>query len=179
MTTEKRKGGGGKLNRSETVTVRLDPKLRYLAELAARRQRRTLSSYIEWAVEESLGSITEGPGEDEGESLKTLADELWDVDEADRLLLLVRNAPAFMTVDEQRIWKVTRESPYFLYGERDQHGRWHCIQSVDAVIMSRYREHYEAIKKVAMGELRPSDLPQWDEENALVAVRVERVKGGF
>jgi hypothetical protein len=45
-----RKGGGGKLSRSETVTVRLDPKLRYLAELAARLHRRTLSSYIEWAI---------------------------------------------------------------------------------------------------------------------------------
>ena len=49
MATEnpesKRKGGGGKLARSETVTVRLDPKLRYLAELAARIQRRSVSSF--------------------------------------------------------------------------------------------------------------------------------------
>ena len=50
----KRRGGGGKLARSETVTVRLAPKLRYLAELAARKQRRTLSSFIEWAIEETL-----------------------------------------------------------------------------------------------------------------------------
>ena len=45
-----RKGGGGKLSRSETVTVRLDPRLRYLAELAARLHRRTLSSYVEWEI---------------------------------------------------------------------------------------------------------------------------------
>ena len=32
---KKRKKGGGKLTRSEIVTVRLDPKLRYLSELAA------------------------------------------------------------------------------------------------------------------------------------------------
>ena len=51
---EMRRGGGGKLARTETVTVRLDPKLRYLAELAARVHRRTLSSYIEWAIKESL-----------------------------------------------------------------------------------------------------------------------------
>ena len=51
---EMRKGGGGKLSRSETVTVRLDPKLRYLAELAARLHRRTLSSYIEWSIKEAL-----------------------------------------------------------------------------------------------------------------------------
>jgi hypothetical protein len=39
---ESKRKGGGKLSRSETVTVRLDPKLRYLAELAALKQRRTL-----------------------------------------------------------------------------------------------------------------------------------------
>ena len=48
------KAGGGKLARSEVVTVRLDPRLRYLANLVARKQRRTLSSFIEWAIEESL-----------------------------------------------------------------------------------------------------------------------------
>jgi hypothetical protein len=37
--------------------VRLDPKLRYLAELAARKQRRTVSSFIEWTIEEALKNI--------------------------------------------------------------------------------------------------------------------------
>jgi len=52
-----RGGGGGKLNRSETVTIRLDPKLRYLTELAARQQRRTLSSFIEWAIDSALKDV--------------------------------------------------------------------------------------------------------------------------
>jgi predicted HicB family RNase H-like nuclease len=43
--------------RSITVGVRLDPKVRYLAELAARKQRRSLSSFIEWVVQESFGRI--------------------------------------------------------------------------------------------------------------------------
>ena len=46
-----------KLNRSETVTVRLDPRLNYLAELAGRAQRRTKSSFIEWAVQEAVRSL--------------------------------------------------------------------------------------------------------------------------
>ena len=83
MAEEKRKGGGGKLARSETVTVRLDPKLRYLAELAARLHRRTLSSYIEWSIEASLGNnrLTTDPN---GASIRDEAEELWDVDDADR-----------------------------------------------------------------------------------------------
>lgn len=98
---EKRKGGGGKLTRSETVTVRLDPKLRYLAELAARKQRRTLSSFIEWAVEDSLNRVYL-------REYSTIADEaggLWDLDPSDRLIKLAESHPDLLTYEEQRIWK--------------------------------------------------------------------------
>ena len=46
--------GGSKLNRSVTATIRLTPQMRYMAELAARKQRRTFSSFVEWAVVEAL-----------------------------------------------------------------------------------------------------------------------------
>ncbi len=45
---------GGKLSRTETVTVRLDPRLNYLCELAGRAQRRTKSGFIEWAVQRAI-----------------------------------------------------------------------------------------------------------------------------
>jgi hypothetical protein len=54
----RRRPGGGKLSRSETVTVRLDPKLNYLCDLAARGQRRTKSSFIEWAIDNALKYVT-------------------------------------------------------------------------------------------------------------------------
>jgi len=105
-----RSGGGGKLSRSETVTVRLDPKLRYLATLAARKQRRTLSSFIEWAVEEALKrvQIVEAPDP------KTVIDEgenLWDVDEPDRFVKLAQHFPELLTFEEQSLWKSIREDP--------------------------------------------------------------------
>jgi hypothetical protein len=94
-------GGRGKLSRSEIVTVRLDPKLRYLAELAARKQRRTLSSFIEWAIEQSLTEVklTE---------TSTLADEahaLWDVDECDRFIKLALHDEGLLNYREQVLWK--------------------------------------------------------------------------
>lgn len=49
-----------KVRRSETVTVRLDPRMNYLAELAARSQRRTKSSFIEWAVQEAIKGMDLG-----------------------------------------------------------------------------------------------------------------------
>src|ERR1700737_1533196 len=104
----KRRSGGGKLSRSETVTVRLDPKLRYLANLAARRQRRTLSSFIEWAVQESLPHvIISGGGYNVAPTtVAEVGNELWDVDDADRFAKLALRFPDTLTHDEQILWKL-------------------------------------------------------------------------
>ncbi|MBL8420196.1 MAG: hypothetical protein JNK92_06125 [Dechloromonas sp.] len=114
MAEEKRKGGGGKLARSETVTVRLDPKLRYLAELAARKQRRTVSSFIEWAVAQSFKEVDlyQGTGYngDDDITIEHEAARLWDIDEAERFVKLAISYPDLLTHDEQVRWKVLTDS---------------------------------------------------------------------
>ena len=114
MAEEKRKGGGGKLARSETVTVRLDPKLRYLAELAARKQRRTVSSFIEWAVEQSFSSVPlyQGTGYngDDSVTIEHEAARLWDIDESERFIKLAISYPDLLTHEEQVRWKVLSDS---------------------------------------------------------------------
>jgi hypothetical protein len=110
---EKRKGAGGKLSRSETVTVRLDPKLRYLAELASRKQRRTLSSYIEWAIEKSLESVVLEVSHEQHQPGQTLANEsvaLWDVGESERFVKLAISYPDLLTHEEQERWKMLSDS---------------------------------------------------------------------
>jgi len=114
MAEEKRKGGGGKLARSETVTVRLDPKLRYLAELAARKQRRTVSSFIEWAVEHSFGNVDlyQGTGYngDNSVSVEDASASLWDIDDSERFVKLAISYPDLLNHDEQVRWKVLTDS---------------------------------------------------------------------
>ena len=50
----------GKELRAATMSVRLSPRLRYLAELAARKQHRTLSKFIVWAIEKALEQVQLG-----------------------------------------------------------------------------------------------------------------------
>ena len=113
MAEEKRKGGG-KLARSETITVRLDPKLRYLAELAARKQRRTVSSYVESAVAQSFKDVTlhigSGYNGDEDLTIQDEAARLWDIDESERFVKLAISYPDLLTHDEQVRWKVLTDS---------------------------------------------------------------------
>ncbi len=122
--------------RTAATTIRFDPRLRYLADIAARVQRRTFTSFIEWAVEEALKSVQikagdnpygdnneplygDGPTnaiagrKDQGAlsySIAARAHEIWDVDEADRFVKLATMFYHLLDIDEQRLWKRINES---------------------------------------------------------------------
>lgn len=162
----KRKGGGGKLSRTETVTVRLDPKLRYLAELAARKQRRTVSSYIEWAIEESLKYVL--IDEDKtfgGQNNKSIADEaanLWDVDDPDRFAKLAIRYPEMLTHEEQTLWKLVRENGVLWKGRYDKgSGEWTWNVQESSMIFEHLREHWVKFNAVAKGDAEKDSLPTW------------------
>lgn len=162
--------GGAKLSRSETVTVRLDPKLNYLCELAARAQRRTKSSFIEWAIADSLKRVQlpEVPYDQrnfEGEdpTVQEKASQLWHVDEPDRVAALALIAPALLTHEEQLIWRLVRESGYVWKGQYDKNGDWKWTPTEQSLLHERLREHWDTFKAVALGELPPDKLPTWEK----------------
>jgi predicted TIM-barrel fold metal-dependent hydrolase len=112
MAEEKRKGGGAKNARSEIVTVRLDPRLRYLAEVAAKVQRRTLSSYIESAVETSLSDVVIDP--EKGISVAAASSTLWFIGEPARLARLNQLYPHLLNIKEQRLVRAAKEMRPFI-----------------------------------------------------------------
>jgi len=159
---DKRKGGS-KLARSETVTVRLDPKLRYLAELAARKQRRSLSSYIEWAVEDSLAHVTLREDMHSRTSVGEEASYLWDVDDADRFAKLALRYPDLLTHDEQVRWKLIRESGLLWRGRYGANDKWSWEVKEDGLLYDRLREHWATFCAVADGSRGAEDLPTWQK----------------
>lgn len=173
MTEQKmRKGGGGKLSRSETVTVRLDPKLRYLGELAARLHRRTLSSYVEWAIQASLDAEPLRPPGSSAEQAKGItvgseAEALWDVDEADRFAKLALRYPHLLTHEEQVRWKLICECGYLWRGKYGpppaEEWRWQVVEG--GLCFDRLRDKWELICAVANRDRPASDLPTWVKSN--------------
>lgn len=156
-----RRSGGGKLSRSETVTVRLDPKLNYLCELAARAQRRTKSSFIEWAIGEALKDVGI-PGEklNANGDLWTIDQrnsDLWDVDEPDRLVALAAFAPSLMTHEEQVLWKLITTSGYLWRGSWGEDGNGEEVWQWDPsnpykITLERLRHNWDIIRAVAEGK---------------------------
>ena len=152
-----------KLSRSETVTIRLDPKLHYLANLAARRQRRTLSSFIEWAVQNSLGAvmISEGGYQQEPKSIADVANELWDVDGSDRFIKLAIRFPDTLNHEEQILWKLIRENGFVWRGGFNLVTKeWVWKVREEGIILDRLRQWWETFRAVARGEDKAA-LPTW------------------
>jgi hypothetical protein len=168
---------GGALSRSEVVTVRLDPKLRYLAELAARKQRRTVSSLIEWAVENGLDSVRLSTADD-GPTIWKEADSLWDVDEADRFVKLALRYPELLTHEEQILWKLIRDFGFVWRGTYNRDDEWQWTPDERSVLIERIRTHWDTFKAISGGDAEAkTKLPTWPSKRP--ANQKPSKKGGF
>lgn len=154
--TAKKKGGGGKLSRSEVVTIRLDPKLRFAAELAARKQRRTLSSFVEWAIEQAVREVKVLNKDDVMGNTWQAMMLVWDVDEADRLVKLALNFPELLTFDEEKLWKIISENSCFWHRDWDHGGSWQLAENL--VDFEALRINWETLNKIITGEASASEL---------------------
>ena len=149
----KRAGGGGRLGRSEITTVRLDPKLRFAAELASRIQRRTVSSVLEIALIDFLASQSVTvPGESSSQPLLKLIERLWDPHEEERFVNFAHACSWLLNAEEDRRWKLIK----VVLGVHDK---------LTPKQRELLHENYEKFVATARGEM---------SESALVKLRIAK-----
>ena len=111
--TEKKRKPKATGSRTEVFAMRLDPKLKYLAEVAARKQRRSLANFVEWSLEQALGTVNLVENDDyngqHNRSVLNEASKLWDLEPSDRFIKLAENYPELLSYEEQLIWKAIFE----------------------------------------------------------------------
>ena len=185
----KAKSGGDR--RTEIISVRLNPRLRHLAEIAARKHRRALSNFIEWAIEEILKQIPLcADGDGNNLTIEQAASSMWSVYEPDRFVKLAFRFPELLTHEEQILWALIRENSllwrmkrvrrgtllYFptrvIFSESEgEHIYEYVLEPKEPnLIIERLREHWETFKKVASGELGEGALPkEYDEMDMLLS----------
>lgn len=94
-----------RLVKSEIIPVRIDPQLRMAVELAAGRERRTLSSLIEWTIERAMREYEVATEQGQPVSAWRIAELCWHPDPVWRLQLLAQRFPDFMTFEEKAKWQ--------------------------------------------------------------------------
>lgn len=130
-----RKRGGSKLSRSETVSVRLDPRLRLAAELAAGKERRSLSSFVEWCVEQQTKEVllvtknefdySSGEINITDKSAYDVSIDIWEPEYADSFVRRSIFYEKLLTVEELVAWRIIQDAPYLwtVYYDHDAK-RW-------------------------------------------------------
>jgi hypothetical protein len=150
-----------KAARTEIVGVRLDPRLRYLSEIAARAQHRTLSSFIEFALDRALEEVTLQDWRGNPLSISDEAGNLWDVDEVDRWAYLAIHYPYLLTIEEQAVWRLVKRNG-FLWRGNYRSGDFSWSVEWKNLILTRLRDTWDKFCAVARGEADESTLPTWD-----------------
>lgn len=82
----------------ESTSIRFEPKLKYSLEIAARVQRRNLTNYVEWAVEQSLIQVKTN----NGETISDMISKIWDIDKDQRIKNIKAHYPDLLTYDEEK-----------------------------------------------------------------------------
>jgi hypothetical protein len=96
--------------RTETLTFRLNKRLRSLAEVAARKKGVTLANHVESALEASLEEPIDFL---RGASIAAVADELYDEDEALCFLKRLKKYPWAMSPEQKRLLDLIHTSRLF------------------------------------------------------------------
>lgn len=98
-------------NPTISVSLRIDPKTKYLIDLLARDQKRTITGVIEWAIERAAAQ--ERFDNDSNTFYDEVIDDLWSTDESIRLITLALSKPSLLDYDQTRIWETIQASPDF------------------------------------------------------------------
>lgn len=171
----RKKGGGGKLNRSEIIQARLDPQIHMAAEIMARSERRTLSSFIERSIELAAKTYkvkrnlffpwwSETPELSCSDKIYSKSDRVTveravqdiGVDhEAIRFFKFASYFPELLNKDEEEIFKKITFTKYFWMhypvNTEDQKGNvlsknWIQVDAIEGLVHANLFEYWEKMK---------------------------------
>ncbi len=153
----------GKQNKLAPVSFRLDPKIKFAAEIMARHQRRSLASTVEWALLRSMeGSVQVGAASGDAITLNELVNSTWNEDEFIRSIKVAFTVPHLATHEEACIRTVIMaSSPLFLPKKKNR--EVHDLDRVnfDAVLLLRNLVQERAEHLASLGELLPVTDMEW------------------
>ena len=143
----KNKPGQG-ARKTETLTLRLDPKIKMMIELISRIRRQSITGVVEAAIEEIAFDL-DSPYFDDGEmhnhSLAVVFSEVWSSDESERFINMCYRFPTLLTYEEQRIWETIKSSDVFLVNATTNMPTYWQIEGVGALDRSMIRRFWDLL----------------------------------
>lgn len=101
-----------KTSKSETLTIRLDPKTRFMLEFMSRLRGQTITTVVERAIVEAANRAQIDRG---GDAIPDDWRDFWSISEGERALRMAREPQLFPQYDEERRLAFSREHWPFFY----------------------------------------------------------------
>lgn len=99
--------------KTEVLSIRIDPRTRYGLDLLSRLQRRSATGVVEWVVQEAFAR-EEFESYDNGSfTVAEVMDDLWRINDIERLVALALRKPQLLTFEESRKWAVLKGTKAF------------------------------------------------------------------
>jgi hypothetical protein len=126
--------------KTDTLTVRVDPRTRFGLDLLASVTRRSVSDLV---LEEIRAMLErELPKRSVGGKRISILDAVWDVFAQDRMVKLALHAPELLSDEEQKVWRVIAEDRAYLPKRTEPD--FAAIRRDWNIIQQRVREYEES-----------------------------------
>ncbi len=167
---------GNQHSRTVILQARISPRLRFVAELMARHQQRTVSSLMESLLAEKAASYclpvvsTEkaqtnhylfGECQTKKVTAQEISERLWSAEDADLFAAMALFLPSLLTAEEHALWQVITDIPYF-WNHFEIHienpagqvvdKEWWPLVDYRGLNRERLREHWLLCKAILDGE---------------------------
>ncbi|MNC01140.1 hypothetical protein D3C76_540000 [compost metagenome] len=143
----KNKPGQG-ARKTETLTLRLDPKIKMMIELISRVRRQAITGVVEAAIEDVAYDV-DVPFFDEGETrtrvIGSAMSEIWSADESERFICMCYHLPTLLTYEEQRIWETIKSSFVFLTKEESHMPTLWEVEGVGILDRREVRRYWDQL----------------------------------
>jgi predicted transcriptional regulator len=157
-----------KPTKSETLTLRLDPKTRFVLDLVARARGQTITTVLERAIYDAANQLTDYTG-------RSISwEKFWSVSDGARFLKVASARELFPTFEEERILKFANEHWSFFYTSSTKHNVYERYLDVLWPSITKYVETWERTRAsdgYAAGRMMREDLlaagvdpPEWPPE---------------
>jgi len=135
--------------------------VRFAADLAAAKERRSLSSLIEWAVCQALQKIVVATPNEQQISALDVAKEVWNEDEIVRLFLLAERYPTLLTTEQRQLLDLIYHNDHFVISPKSK--AFDAGEPMQKIRLKEVRLHWQTLKRVVAGDLPRSKLPAGEE----------------
>lgn len=160
--------------RSETLSIRLDPQVRFVLEFLSRWRGQTITAVVERAIMEEGAKVLTP-------DLQDVWRGIWSVSEGERALSLARIPEVYPTFEEVQRLRFTEAHWPFFYVDQDKSEYlthyvdllWPNIDQYVALFESSRNSNYwaagEAMQDaLAAARIQPPDWPPADHEDAMI-----------